>query len=84
MQVTVRIPDEYGKKMDELGRKTGLKRSDIVRMAVKEFVDEKAASSEVSPSRKVSHLLGVAESGLRDLGQRHREYLIGKIRRTSR
>jgi len=46
----------------------GLKRSDIIRLAVKEFVEERLRPIEVSPYQKVSHLRGVAESGVEDLG----------------
>ena len=35
MQFTVRMPDEYKRKIDILAEKMGLKRSDIARMALK-------------------------------------------------
>ena len=83
MQLTVRMPEEYSKKLERLSRKMGLKRSDIVRLALKQFLAEKEENIYSSPFQKVSHLLGAAESGIKDLGQRHRVYLIQKIRRGS-
>ena len=83
MQLTVRIPDDYTEKLDQLTKKMGLKRSDIIRLALKQFFEEGYEKDNRTPSQKVSHLLGIVESGIKDLGQRHREYLIQKIRRGS-
>jgi Arc/MetJ-type ribon-helix-helix transcriptional regulator len=83
MQLTVRMPDEDAEKLDRLSKKIGLKRSDIVRLALKQFLEEKEESVYQIPFQKVSHILGTVESGIKDLGQRHRHYLIQKIRRGS-
>ncbi|NVL90700.1 MAG: CopG family transcriptional regulator [Desulfobacterales bacterium] len=83
MQLTVRMPDEYKSKLSKLTKEMGLKRSDIVRMALKQFIDGNLKKEQRSPFDKVGSLLGTAESGIKDLGQRHREYLIEKIRKAS-
>jgi len=83
MQFTVRIPDDYKAKVSRIGKKLGLKRSHIVRLALKQFIDENLSPDPRTPFQKVSHLLGKAESGLKDLGQRHRDYLVQKIRKGS-
>jgi metal-responsive CopG/Arc/MetJ family transcriptional regulator len=83
MQLTVRMPDQYTKKLNVLSKKMGLKRSDVVRLALKQFLDKNSEGNEPSPFEKVERLLGVAESGIRDLGQRHRRYLIQKVRQGS-
>jgi hypothetical protein len=83
MQLTVRIPDEYTEKLNLLSNKMGLKRSDIVRLALKCFLDENSEGIYQPPFQKVKSILGVAESGIKDLGQRHRHYLIKKIKRGS-
>ena len=57
----------------------GLKKSDITRMAIKKFIEEYSDNS-VKPFEKVKHLLGVVESGVSDLGQRHRNHLLKKIK----
>jgi len=54
-----------------------LKKSDVTRMAMKKFLDEFNEKNE-KPFSKIKHLIGVAESGIPDLGQRHRDYLIKK------
>ena len=83
MQLTVRMPDEYTKKLNVLSKKMGLKRSDVVRLALQRFFDENSEGIDQSPFEKVKSMLGVAESGTKDLGQRHRHYLIQKMRRGS-
>ena len=83
MQLTVRMPDEYTKKLNLLSKKMGLKRSDVVRLALKRFLDENSEGNDQLPFDKVRSVLGVVESGIRDLGQGHRHYLIQKIRKGS-
>ncbi len=83
MQLTVRIPDDYTEKLDKLTKKMGLKRSDIIRIALKHFFEEGSERDDRTPFQKVSHFLGIVESGTEDLGQRHREYLIQKMRKGS-
>ncbi len=60
-------------------KKMCLKKSDVTRMAIKKFIDE-YSDSTVKPFAKVKHLLGVVESGVPDLGQRHRNHLIKEIK----
>ncbi len=83
MQLTVRIPDDYTEKLDKVTKKMGLKRSDIIRLALKQFLEESFEKDSRTPFQKISSLLGIAESGLKDLGQHHREYLVKKIKRDS-
>jgi len=82
MQITIRMPDEYASKIETLSRKMGIKRSDVIRIALKQFLEEGSAPGEYhSPYEKVSHLLGIVASDRNDLGQAHRRYLIDKIRK---
>ena len=83
MQFTIRMPDDYGEKVSALAKRMGLKKSDIARLAMKQFIDENLNSTRISPFQQVEHLLGSAESGIKDLGQRHRYYLSKKIRKGS-
>ena len=59
----------------------GLKKSDIARLALKQFLDENSIEDKEKPFDKIKHLLGTAESKIEDLGQRHRDYLIQKIKK---
>jgi len=84
MQITVRVPDEYGNRLDQLSKQLGVRRSDIIRLAMKQFLEGNDGRDRQPPYAKVSHLLGVVESDVKDLGQSHRKYLIQKVRRGSR
>jgi len=81
MQLTIRVPDEQMVRIDQIARKMGLKKSDVTRMAINKFVEDFGAeANETKPYHRIKYLLGVAESGITDLGHRHREHLIRKIR----
>ena len=84
MQITVRMPNEYGNKLDKLSKQMGMRRSDIIRLAMKQFLEGTDGTDRQPPYSKVSHLLGIVESDVKDLGQSHRKYLIQKVRRGSR
>jgi hypothetical protein len=49
----------------------------------KHFIEENNKDISVTSFNKVRHLLGVAEGGIEDLGQRYRHYLIQRIRKGS-
>ena len=57
----------------------GRRESEIVRMALRAFLDGAPLSSD-APSRRVRRLLGCLDSGLPDLAQRHREYVIESLK----
>ncbi len=83
MQLTIRMSQDYKEKMETLAQRMGLKKSDIARLALKAFIEDNLADNTKTPYDKVKHLLGTAESGIKDLGQRHREHLIKRIRKGS-
>lgn len=79
MQLTIRLPDEYGPQIERLVKELGLKKSDVARLAIKEFIAKHPQNHEY-PFNKAKNLIGVAESGISDLGQNHRKYLLEKIK----
>ena len=80
MQLTIRMPDEHMSRIEEIANKMGLKKSDVTRIAIRKFLEDYGQKDEEKPFLKVHHLIGVAESGIPDLGQQHREHLVNKIR----
>jgi Arc/MetJ-type ribon-helix-helix transcriptional regulator len=74
-RVTVRLPEPLAAKLDHAARRTQRKRSDLVRQALEEFLRDSGVDSSIRPADLVRDLLGAIESGVPDLGQRHREYL---------
>ncbi|MBW2000766.1 MAG: CopG family transcriptional regulator [Deltaproteobacteria bacterium] len=83
VQLTIRMPDEYKEKIDSLAKKMGLKKSDVARMALKHFIEENLGDDRNVPYARVKHLVGSAQSGIKDLGQRHRKYIVQSIRKDS-
>ncbi|MCK5508683.1 MAG: hypothetical protein KAI50_09205, partial [Desulfobacterales bacterium] len=80
MQLTIRMPEEQMTMIEYIAKKMELKKSDVTRIALKKFIEEYNDSTE-KPFTKVKHLLGIVESGIPDLGQRHRDYLVKKIKK---
>ena len=78
-QLTIRMPEDYLFKIEKIAKSSGLKKSDITRMAIRKFLEEYSGEEETDLYRKAKRLIGVVESGVPDLGQNHREYLIKKI-----
>ena len=77
-QLTLRVPAELAAKLERSARRLKRKRSEVVREALEQYLESEPA---VRPIERVRDLLGTFASGKPDLGQRHREYLIGRLRR---
>lgn len=76
-QLTLRLPGDLADKLGRSAKRMKRKRSDVVRLALEQFLD---AEPEIRPVERVRDLLGGIESGVPDLGQRHREHLIRRLR----
>ena len=81
-QLTIRIPEEYFSKIEQIAKSSGLKKSDVSRMAIKKFLKEYSNEEGEDLYSKAKRLIGVVESGISDLGQNHREYVIKQIKGT--
>jgi Arc/MetJ-type ribon-helix-helix transcriptional regulator len=79
-QLTVRLPEDLSRALKAASRRMQRKSSDIVRLALREFL-EAPARSAVRPADRVKGLIGSLESGVPDLAERHRAYVIESLRR---
>jgi hypothetical protein len=79
-QITVRFPRELSKALRERALRMRRKPSEVVRMAVSEFLQFSAPRTTRSADR-VQDLIGSLESGLPEMATRHRELLVEKLRR---
>lgn len=77
-QLTMRLSADLAAKLEESARRLRRKRSEVVREALEHYLE---SEPEVRPIERVRDLLGSVASGRRDLGRRHREYLIRRLRR---
>jgi predicted DNA-binding protein len=77
-QLTMRLPADLAAKLERSARRLKRKRSEVVRQALEQYLD---TQPEIRPIERVRDLLGRVESGIPDLGKRHRDYLIQRLRR---
>lgn len=80
-QLTLRMPANLAAKLDRVARNTRRKRSEVVRLALEQFLSEADTKAERRPIDLVRDLLGSVESGVPDLGQHHRDWLLRRVRR---
>ncbi|MGQ0652531.1 MAG: ribbon-helix-helix protein, CopG family, partial [Betaproteobacteria bacterium] len=76
-QLTLRLPAALAAKLERSAKRLKRKRSDVVRLALEHYLD---SVPDARPVERVRDLLGGFESGVPDLGQRHREHLIRRLR----
>ena len=76
-QLTLRLPAELAARLDKTAKRLQRKRSEVVRLALEQYL---AVETDGRPIERVRDLLGSVESGVPDLGQRHREYLLRRLK----
>ena len=77
-QLTLRLPAALAEKLERSARRLKRKRSEVVCQALEQFLE---AGPEARPVDRVRDLLGSVRTGIPDLGERHREHLIRRLRR---
>ncbi len=79
-QVTVRLPDDLNQALDLAAKRLMRKRSEVLRMALAQFLEPESGAGG-QPAKRVHHLLGSLESGMPDLAENHRRYVLESLRR---
>ncbi len=77
-QLTVRLPADLSRALRAASRRMQRKSSEVVRMALREFL---GAPSAEPPSARVRGLVGALESGIPGLADDHREHILASLRR---
>ncbi len=80
-QITIRLPEALHKRLERAARSLGRRRSELARLAVQRYLDEIESESTPRPYEQVRDLVGSLDSGVSDLGSRHREHLLAYFRR---
>jgi Arc/MetJ-type ribon-helix-helix transcriptional regulator len=78
-QITVRLPTSLGRTLRRTSRRMGRRPSDVVRMALEAFL-QGAPSADHKPAERVDHLIGSLSSGVPDLAERHRDYVLAALK----
>ncbi len=79
-QLTVRLPRDLSQALEAASRRMQRKSSEIVRLALREFLGV-SASTDGRPADRVQSLIGSLDSGVANLAEEHRAYIIESIRR---
>ena len=79
-QLTVRLPAELSQALKAASRRMQRKHSEIVRLALAEYLGV-SRGSRGRPADRVRSLIGSLESGVPDLAEKHRSYVIESLRR---
>lgn len=79
-QLTVRLPADLTDALARATRKSGRRSSDIVRAALRDYLNAPSAAGQ-RPVERVRALIGSLDSGVADLAEQHREYLIESLSR---
>jgi len=77
-QLTVRIPKHLREALDRASQAAGLRNSDLVRRALQRYLalpDER----EKRPAERVRDLIGCLDSGVPDLAENQRAYIIESL-----
>jgi len=77
-QLTVRLPDEMNEALAVAAERLHRKRADVVRLALRRFLD---LDTGTKPADRVRSLLGSLESGIPDLAEDHRRYVLEALSR---
>ncbi len=78
-QITVRLPAELGRALRRASRQLRRKNSDVVRMALEAFLHTGDATGP-KPADRVRGLIGSLASGVPNLADKHREYVIKALK----
>jgi hypothetical protein len=77
-QITVRLPAPLGRTLRRTSRRLGRRPSAVVRMALEAFLQ--GAPSAGKPAKRAKRLIGSLASGVPDLAERHREYVLAALK----
>jgi Arc/MetJ-type ribon-helix-helix transcriptional regulator len=77
-QITVRLTDEIDEALSRASRSLNRTPSEIVRSALQRFLAR--TPTDPHPAERVADLIGSLDSGIPDLAERHREYILESLR----
>lgn len=77
-QLTVRLPESLSRALADAAERSRRSRSEIVRLALAEYLG--GGEDGVHRAGRVRDLLGSLESGIPDLAERHRSYLLASLK----
>lgn len=77
-QITLRLPEDLAVNLERTAKRMRRKRSEVIRLALEQYLAGETKADN-KPFDRMAGLIGSVESGVADLGERHREYLIKRL-----
>jgi len=77
--LTVRLSPELAHAVRTAAREMQLKTSDVIRMALRQFLAAPGPDG-IRPMERVRGLIGSLDSGIPDVGRRHRAQVIASLK----
>ena len=78
-QLTIRLSEEMNRALEAASTRMRRKRSEIVRLALSQFLNLQAPGGQ-TPEARVRHLIGSLETGIPDLAENHRAYVLESLK----
>jgi metal-responsive CopG/Arc/MetJ family transcriptional regulator len=79
-QLTIRLPEDLSQALEAASVRLRRKRSDVVRLALYRFLELGPEDAGSTAAGRVQHLLGALETGVPDLAENHRAYILESLK----
>jgi metal-responsive CopG/Arc/MetJ family transcriptional regulator len=77
-RLSIRLPADLSRALERAIRMSGRNASEVVRVALRDYLSAPPAS-RIGAADRVGGLLGSLDSGLPDLAEQHRKYIIESL-----
>jgi len=78
-QITVRLPRDLSKALANAAKRTRTRRSDVIRLSLAAYLGPQA-TGRGRPIDRVRGLIGSLQSGIPDLAEKHRKYVLESLK----
>ncbi len=78
-QLTIRLPQDLNRALEAASTRMRRRRSEIVRLALSQFLNLESRKEE-TPEARVRNLIGSLETGIPDLAENHRSYVLESLK----
>ena len=76
--LTIRLPDDLSQALDQAAEQMQRDPGEVVRLALYQYLGIPPEGSK-APAERVRHLIGSLDSGIPDLAENHRAYLLDSL-----
>ena len=77
--LTIRLPDDLSQALDQAAEQMQRERAEIIRLALYQYLGLSREGPKAPAAERVRHLIGSLDSGIPDLAENHRTYLLDSL-----